>query len=171
MKHLSEETIMGLCDGMLTLTEQAAAEAHIAACDDCREQLKLFQSLDAMLSAENILTAPPVITNRVMQQVELHNKIMLRKAQSRKTLLRFGIIMLVFMLALIVLAFFSGAVIEFQTPGWMIAAKDFFNDLKLPGINPVYLFIIVPVVFLLFAERLINLLRKQRLAVYKEAID
>ncbi|HNW88475.1 MAG TPA: hypothetical protein PKN48_02365 [Bacteroidales bacterium] len=171
MKHLSEETIMGLADATLTLSERTAAEAHIAVCSDCCEQYNLYKSLDALLSAENILQAPPAMTNRVMQQVELHQKIMLRKAQSRRTLIKFSTIMFVFMLALVVLAFVSGAAVEIQTPAWISSAKEILNSIKMPHINLMYLFFIIPVVFLLFAERIIVMIGKHRLAGQLKTTD
>ncbi|HNZ43982.1 MAG TPA: zf-HC2 domain-containing protein [Bacteroidales bacterium] len=164
MKHLSEQTILELADGLLTPAEQSAAEAHITSCSACREQYDLFKSLEILLSAENVRKAPPAITDRVMQQVELHNRIMARKAQSRKTLIKFTVIMSVFILALGVLAFMSGAVITFQTPAWVTTIREFFDNLQIPKINPLYVFIILPVVFLLFAELVVNRISRHRFA-------
>ncbi len=164
MKHLSEQTILELTDGMLTPAEQSAAEAHINSCSTCREQYNLFKSLEALLSEGNMLKAPPAMTDRVMQQVELHNRIMARKAQSRKTLIKFALIMFGFILVLLVLAFMSGAVIEFQTPTLVATIREFFNNIQIPKINSLYLFIVLPVVFLLFAELVVTRIRRHRLA-------
>lgn len=166
MKHLSEESIMGLADGILTLSERVAAEAHIQTCSDCREQYNLYKSLDALLAEENVLKAPPVITNRVMQQVELHQKLMMRKVQSRNTLIRFVAIMFVFMITIIALAFISGAVIDIQTPEWITNIKNFFDEIKMPQISPMFLYVIIPVLFLLFTERIVYAVRRHKLAVH-----
>ena len=164
MKHLSEETIMGLADKLLTPAEQEEAQAHISICSQCCEQLNLYQSLDMMMSTENILKAPPAITNKVMQQVELHHKIMLRKANSRKTLIKFSVIMVVFMFAIIALAFVSGAGLVFETPSWVISAKEILEKLRMPRLNPIIMYGIVSVLILLFSERIIYQIRKHRLA-------
>ena len=164
MKHLSEETIMGLADSLLTPSERAEAEAHIAVCSDCREQLKLYQSLDELMTAGSILIAPPVITNRVMQEVELHHKIMLRKAKSRKTLFSFMLIMFVFMILLLVLAFVSGAGFSFETPSWIVSVRDFLMKLRMPRINPLFLYGTVSVLVLFFSERLIYTIHRHKVA-------
>jgi hypothetical protein len=166
MKHLSEETIMGLADKMLTPAEQEEAQAHLNICSECCEQLNLYQSLDLMMSAENIMKAPPAITNRVMQQVELHQKIMLRKSKSRNTLIKFSIIMVVFMIAIIILAFVSGASVVIETPSWMISVKDILEKLRMPRLNPILIYGIASVLVLLFSERIIYLIRKHRFAVH-----
>jgi len=166
MKHLSEETIMGLTDKMLTPAEQLEAQAHISICSECCEQLNLYQSLDIMMSAENIIKAPPAITNKVMQQVELHHKIMMRKVKSRNTLIKFTIIMFVFMIAIMVLAFVSGAVVVVETPSWLISVKDILEKLRMPRLNPILIYGIASVLVLLFSERIIYLIRKHRLAVH-----
>lgn len=164
MKHLSEQTILELADGLLTPAEQSAAEAHINSCSTCREQYNFFKSLETLLSGENVLKAPPAITDHVMQQVELHNRIIVRQAQSRKTLIKFALIMFGFILVLLVLAFMSGALIEFQTPAWVTTIREFFNNIQNPKINPLYLFILLPVVFLLFAELVLKRIYKHRFA-------
>lgn len=164
MKHLSEETIMGLADKILTPAEQEEAQAHLSICSQCCEQLNLYQSLDMMLSTENILQAPPAITNKVMQQVEFHHKIMLRKAKSRKTLIKFTVIMVVFMFAIIALAFVSGAGFVFETPSWLISVKDILEKLKMPRLNPIIMYGIASVLILLFSEKIIYQVRKHRLA-------
>ncbi len=168
MKHLSEESIMGLADGILSPQEKEAAEAHMAVCSECREQLKLYQSLDELLLAENVIKAPPVITNRVMQQVELHQKIMLRKAQSRRTLIRFSLIMLLFMVAIIILAFVTGTglSLNFETPAILVSIREFLEKIKIPHMNPLILYGSASVIILLVSERIIYGIRRNRLAAH-----
>lgn len=79
--------------------------------------------------------------------------------------------MVVFMLALVVLAFVSGAAIEIQTPAWISSVKEYLNSFKMPHINLLYLFFVIPVVFLLFAERIIVMIGKHKQTALLKTTD
>ena len=51
MTHLTDEQLNALHDGALAAAELAAAEAHVAACEICREALVGLAALDASLDA------------------------------------------------------------------------------------------------------------------------
>jgi anti-sigma factor RsiW len=49
MEHLSTESIMAHLDGKTPDAEVSPVEAHLAACDECSESMRLFQGLELRL--------------------------------------------------------------------------------------------------------------------------
>jgi anti-sigma factor RsiW len=62
----------GLVDGELDAANTALAEAHIARCDGCREQVERLQAVRALLSMPGVRhSAPGALTDRISRLPEL----------------------------------------------------------------------------------------------------
>jgi hypothetical protein len=154
MNHLSEEIVIAYIDGFLSEEQNKDAKVHLENCEVCREQLEIFTSLKDILSAENIIEAPAGLTNSIMHELEVNQKIMLRKAHSRKVITNYLLIMLSFVVIL------SGCSILIPEQGnfipqYVLNSVNSLKILKLPSFNPFYLISIIPMVFLLMTDRLI----------------
>ncbi len=156
MNHLSEDILIELADGTLNSAQQLAAESHLAVCDQCREEVEMFKSLNVLLEKENLVMAPPPISNMVMQQVELHQRIMLRKAKSRKTALRFAGIMLGFLLVFFGLGLLLDPGTGLQMPDFAKNAIDYLMSRNFTLKNPLILYVAVSVIILLSVERILR---------------
>jgi len=162
MNHLSEDILIEFADGTLASEQHAAAELHLADCAQCREEVKMLKSLSELLVKENLIMAPPPITNLVMQQVELHQHIMMRKAQSRKTAFRFAGIMLAFLLGFFVLGFYLAPGGTFHLPDFAKDAINYLIGKELTLKNPVILYIAVSVIILLVIERILRSIKPRK---------
>jgi hypothetical protein len=167
MNHLSEYILMEFADGLLQPEKQNEAEMHLAACSSCREELEMYRSVSLLLEKENLVKAPPSMTNLVMQQVELHQHIMLRKKKSRRTAFRFAGIMLGFLGALFGLGLMidhgTGSVI--QIPTYIVDALNYIKGLEFTIKNPLILYVAVSVMILLISERIIRAIKPRKISV------
>jgi anti-sigma factor RsiW len=158
MNHISEENLIEFADGVLSPEKQMEAESHLSVCSQCREELEMYRSLSVLMEKENLVMAPPSMTNNVMQQVELHQHIMLRKAKSRKTFFRFG----AFMVGILAIITALGIVLvpqsgpAFQMPDFVKDVIDYMLGLKISVKNPLILYVAVSVVILLVSERILS---------------
>jgi hypothetical protein len=166
MNHISEELLIEFADGSLDPDKQKEAELHLQQCLGCREQLEMYRSLSVMMEKENLVMAPSAMVNQVMQQVELHQLIMLRKAKSRRTAFRFAGIMLGFLTAMFGLGLWldhgTGSVI--QIPTYITDALNYVKGLEFSIKNPLILYVAVSVMILLVSERIIRSFRPRKLA-------
>jgi anti-sigma factor RsiW len=65
----------GLVDGELDAANTALAEAHIARCDGCREELERLQAVRSLLRSEGVRHAvPPPLARRIASMPELSPK-------------------------------------------------------------------------------------------------
>ena len=167
MNHISEDILIEFADGLLTPDQRKETELHLEQCPSCREELEMVRSLSVLMQQEPLMMAPPALTNRVMQQVELHQHIMLRKAKSRRTAFRFAGIMLVFLGAMFCLGLIIGPGTGpgIQMPEFIMTALHYLKGIKLPAINPLVLYVAVPVMILLFSERIIRSIKPRKVTI------
>lgn len=167
MNHISEEYLIEFADGTLGSEQLKAAELHLAECAQCREELEMHRSLSILLEKENIVMAPPAMSNMVMQQIDLHQHIMLRKAKSRKTARLFAVIMLGILSILISFGVIldPGKGLGLQMPDFVQNIFDYVVGMEFAIKNPLLLYIPVSVVVLLSLERIIRSVIPQKVTV------
>jgi anti-sigma factor RsiW len=67
-----ELLICALVDGELDAANTALIEAHVARCDDCREELERFEAIRALTRSEGVRhSAPATLTRRIAELPEL----------------------------------------------------------------------------------------------------
>ncbi len=71
MNHEHFETLLPLyAAGQLNGAEHAEIEMHLAVCDECRNDLKLWQALGREIKTSNrALPAPPLLAERALEQI------------------------------------------------------------------------------------------------------
>ncbi len=158
MNHIAEDILIEFADGLLSPLKQKEVEMHLQQCTTCREQLEMYRSLSVLMEKENLMMAPPAMANNVMQQVELHQLILLRKAKSRRTAFRFVAIMLGLFAGIIGLGLIldPGTGLGIQIPTYIQDALNYIKETKFTINNPLILYVAVSVLILLFTERIIR---------------
>jgi hypothetical protein len=164
MNHLSEDKLIEFADGLLNSLQEKEAEEHLALCASCREELEMYRSLTILMQKENIVQAPPATANLVMQQVELHHAIMVRKAKSRRTAIRFlaimtGLFALIAGLGIILMPESGPA---FHMPDFVKNAIDYMVGKEVTIKNPVFMYIAVSAFLLLATERIFRSLKPRK---------
>jgi len=167
MNHISEEILIEFADGLLNPEVQKEVEVHLTECSACREEVEMFRSLSVLLEKENLLKAPPATTNLVMQQVELHQHIMMRKAKSRRTAFGFAGIMAGFFGLMLGLGFIlnPGNGDPFKLPAYIINTIKYMTSLEFSIKNPVFLYVAVSLFILLIIERIIRTVKPGKVNV------
>jgi predicted anti-sigma-YlaC factor YlaD len=167
MNHISEDILIEFADGSLDTEKQKEAELHLQQCPACREELDMYRSLSVIMEKENLVMAPAAMVNQVMHQVELHQHIMLRKAKSRRTAIRFAGIMLGFLAAMFGLGLWldhgTGSIM--QIPTYITDALNYAKGFEFSIKNPLILYVAVSVIILLVSERIIRSLKPRKLSV------
>lgn len=79
--------ISGHLDGCNTPEEERALQEHLARCPDCRQALKEYERIDALLRSIPPAEVPEGLTERIMQAVEAEPR---RSAPAKKRKLPFG---------------------------------------------------------------------------------
>jgi anti-sigma factor RsiW len=79
--------ISGHLDGCNTPEEERALQEHLARCPDCRQALKEYERIDALLRSIPPAEAPEGLTERIMQAVEAEPR---RSEPVKKRKLPFG---------------------------------------------------------------------------------
>jgi hypothetical protein len=163
MNHLSEDNLIEFADGLLNPDQQKEAELHLAQCASCREELEMYRSLSVLMEKENLVMAPPAMASNVMQQVELHQHIMLRKAKSRRTAFRFTAIMFGFFALIMGLGVIMnpGDGQPFKIPAFLTNAIDYLMGMKI-SLNPLIIYVAVSVLILLLTERIIRSIKPKK---------
>ncbi len=158
MNHIREDILMEFADGTLMPEQKKEAELHLLQCNECREELAMYKSLNDLLTASNIHRAPDEMPDEVMRRIEFHRSIMVRKAKSRNTLIRFGSIMFGMLAAIVSLGFIfgtpSGKDTGFQMPAFMMNAVSYMQSLKLTINNPVILYGVASFMIIMITERI-----------------
>ena len=154
MNHLSEEILIEYADGLLSEELRRTVELHIKDCDACLEQIELYKSFNELMISENKIKAPAVLTDKIMAKVEYHQKLMVRKAHSRKVALNFLLIMFSIVLAISILLILSPQQ-NLSMPQWAFNSYQTFNNWKIPSFNPFVLVGIIPLMVILITERFV----------------
>ncbi|MEI6123183.1 MAG: hypothetical protein WCQ95_06085 [Bacteroidota bacterium] len=167
MNHLSEDILMELADNTLLPEQKKEAELHLLQCKQCSDELAMFQSLSTLLVQENMIKAPAQMATRVMTQIELHQKIMVRKAKSRNTVIRFAAIMFGLLAALLGLGCLLGSATQvgpgFQIPVYFVNALHSLESLKIPIKNPTIVYVVSSFLIILFTERVYSIIKHRKI--------
>jgi hypothetical protein len=74
MSHLTDSQIFHLLDGMIDPAERQRVDAHLAQCQQCRQQLELWRAVEQRVKHQPLASTSAQFTPAIMRRVHFHNR-------------------------------------------------------------------------------------------------